>query len=193
MKSNIVEEIRKFVEERKFVEDKCKKPTSKYGYLPYKEHFIPMHNYSVNLAKKLNADLEVVKLSAWLHDIGSIIDGRENHHITGAEIAEEKLKELNYPLEKIEKVKKCILNHRSSKNHRRESIEEQIIAEADAINAFDRIDGLFESALVWEKKDRYEAKKSIINKLNNKWNQLSLPKSKKIVKPKYEAIMLLLN
>ena len=187
MKRDIVEEI------RKFVEDECKKPTSKYGYLPYKEHFIPMHNYSVKLAKKLNVDLEIVELSAWLHDISSIIDGRENNHLTGAEIAEKKLRKLGYPLEKIKKVKKCILNHRGSKDHHRESIEEQIIAEADAINAFDRIDGLFEAAFVWEKLDRYEAKKSIINKLNNKWNQISLPESKEIVKPKYEAVMLLLN
>ena len=53
-----------------------------------------------------------------------------NH--TGAKVAEEKLKELGYPIEKIELVRKCILNHRGSQQNFRDSIEEQILAEADA-------------------------------------------------------------
>jgi uncharacterized protein len=107
------------------VEEECKKPTSKYGYEPYPCHFVPMVKYAKKLAKRLKADEEVVEIAAWLHDVGSIIYGRDNHHITGAKIAEEKLKELGYPPEKkIELVKKCILNHRGSKQNKRETIEE---------------------------------------------------------------------
>ncbi|MCK4919385.1 MAG: hypothetical protein KAS01_03275, partial [Candidatus Pacebacteria bacterium] len=73
---NIVEQV------RQFVEDECKKPTSKYGSEPYLFHFVPVHKYAKVLAEKLGVDSEIVELSAWLHDIGSIIDGRENHHIT---------------------------------------------------------------------------------------------------------------
>jgi uncharacterized protein len=183
---DIVEEIKKFVEEE------CKKPTSKYGHEPFEFHFIPMVNYAKLLAKELNADLEVVEIAGWLHDIGSIIYGRENHHITGAEIAEKKLSELNYPAEKIKLVKKCILNHRGSREDIRETIEEQIIADADAMSNFDNISGIFKAAFVFENQTQGEAKKSTLKKLKNKWNQLS-DRSKELVRTKYDAVIILFS
>ena len=132
-------------------------------------------------------------IAAWLHDIGSIIYGREEHHITGAKIAEEKLNELKYPSQKIELIKKCILNHRGSKQNERNSIEEQIIAEADVLSNFDNIAGIFKAAFVYENKTQDEAKYSVKQKLERKWKQLHFESSKKIIKPKYEAVMLLLN
>lgn len=181
---NIVEEI------KRFVEGECRK--NLLGNEILINHFIPVVNYSKKLAGKKEVDLEIVEIAAWLHDIGSIIYGRENHHITGAEIAERKLRELNYPEEKIEKIKKCILNHRGSVNNFRESVEEQIIAEADCLDTFDRIEGLFEAAFVFEKKSRQESKESVKQKLQNKWNQLS-SESRKLIKSKYDAAMLLLK
>ncbi len=186
MKLNIVEAVRKFVEEE------CKKPTSKYGYEIYTAHFVPMARYSLILAEKLNADKEIIELAAWLHDIGSIFYGRENHHITGAEIAEKKLFELGYSKEKITKVKKCILNHRGSVNSKRESAEEQIIADADGLTMFDRIEGIFMAAFVCEKLSQSEARTSVKQKLINSYNKLS-EEAKEIIRPKYEAAMLLLN
>ena len=183
----IVEEV------RKFVEGECRKPTNVQGYGPYKFHFVPMRNYAVKLAKQKNADIEVVEIAAWLHDIGSIIYGRENHHITGAEIAEEKLSVINYPKEKIEKVKRCILNHRGSIDNSKESVEEQIIAEADAIACFDDVLGIFQAAYCWEgHTSRDSATKSVKEKLVRKYSQLSI-EGKELVKPKYDAAMLLLN
>ncbi len=187
MKVDIVEEIRKFVEEE------SKKPSAKYGCEPYKYHFIPVGDRAVILAKRYNADIEIVHLSALLHDIGSVVYGRENHHITGAQIAQEKLRELGYPEEKIRKVKYCILNHRGSVNNHRVSLEEQIISDADAISSFDNIPGLFKAAFVYEGLTQGEAKISVREKLQRKWNQLCLEESRNIIKPKYEAVMLLLN
>ena len=184
MKENIVEEIRKFVEEE------CKKPSSKYGYEHYEFHFVLVHKYAKQLAEELNADVEIVELSAWLHDIGSIICGRKNHHITGVKIAEEKLNELNYPKEKIENVKHCILSHRGSQNIKRESVEAQILGDADAMTHFDTIEGIFRAAFSFENQNQSEGKKSTWNKLNNSWNKLS-DSAKEIIKPKYEAAKLL--
>ena len=78
-----------------------------------------MVNYAEKLADELGGDKEVILIAAWLHDIGSIIYGREDHHITSAKVAEDKLKELQYPAEKIELIKKCILNHRGSQQNGR--------------------------------------------------------------------------
>ena len=179
---------------RNFVEKECKKPASKYGYDPFPFHFIPVANYAEKLADELGGDKEVILISAWLHDIGSIIHGRKNHHITGTKIAEEKLKEFNYPAEKIEKVKKCIFNHRSSQQNKRNSIEEQIVAEADALACFDDIAGIFQAAFCWEgHKSRLSAIISVKQKLERKWKQLHFDNSKKIIKPKYKAAMLLLR
>lgn len=100
-----------FIEEvRLFIEQECKKSTSTYGYELYLGHLIPTTKYAKILAEKLGADVEVVELAAWLHDIGSIIYGRENHHITGSKIAENKLRELGYPEDKIKEVVHCIFS-----------------------------------------------------------------------------------
>lgn len=184
--SNIIQEV------KEFVENECKKSTSKYGYGPFVNHFVPMRDYAVMLAEKLNADKEIVEIAAWLHDIGSIIRGRQNHHATGAEIAEKKLKELKYPEDKIDKVKKCILNHRGSVQAFRESTEEKIIADADAMSAYDNLPGMFMAAYIYENKEQEEAKISVRNKLANSYAKL-LPESQKIMKQKYEAAMLLLK
>ena len=184
---DIVQEI------KNFVEDECKKPESKYGYEPFLFHFIPMIENVKKLTNELGGDKEIILLAAWLHDIGSMVYGRDNHHITGAKIAEEKLKELNYPLEKIELVKKCIINHRGSQQNNRNSIEEQIIAEADVMCNFDNIAGLFKAALVYENKNQQEARDSIREKLTRKWSQLHFENSKRILKPKFDAAMLLLQ
>lgn len=184
---DIIEEIKRFVEEE------SRKPTSKYGYEPFEYHFIPVVNYAGKLADEMGGDKEVVLIAAWLHDIGTIIYGREDHHITGAEIAEKKLKELNYPIEKIELIKKCILNHRGSKHFNQESIEEQIVAEADVLSAFENISGIFKAAFVYENQDQGQAKKSTMEKFENKWNQLHFESSKNIVRPKYEAAKILLK
>jgi uncharacterized protein len=184
--SEIIEKIKNFVEEE------CKKPTSKYGYEPFESHFISVVDYAKKLAHNKNIDLELIELAGWLHDIGSIIFGRENHHLTGSEIAETKLKELNYPSEKIEIIKKCILNHRGPIGNPINSIEEQIIIEADSLSAFDNISGIFKAALVYENKSQLEAKHSVLDKLNRKWNQLS-DEGKNLVKEKHKAAIILLG
>lgn len=178
---------------KNFVEKECKKPSSKYGYEPFPFHFVPVAKRAEKLANKFGGDKEVIIIAAWLHDIGSIIYGRKNHHITSAKIAEKELKKLGYPAKKIELVKKCILNHRGSQQNSRESIEEQILAEADVMNTFENIAGVFKAAVVYENLDQGQAKVSVRKKLKNKWKQLHFASSKKMLKPKYDAAMLLLK
>lgn len=186
-KVNIVDEVKKFVEEE------CKKPGSKYKHDFYLFHLTPMYNYARKLSEEKKADTKVVELAALLHDIGAIVYGRENHHISGAEIAENKLRELGCSEEQIGQVKKCIINHRGAVNLEKKSIEEQIIADADAIATFDNIPGIFKAAFVYENQSQIQAKESTRQKLENCWKKLSLEESRKLIKPKYEAAMLLLS
>ncbi len=178
---------------RLFVEDECRKPTSKYGFEPYDSHFVPMVKYAKKLAVEMDADVEIVEIAGWLHDIGSIVVGREDHHVTGAEIARKKLGEFGYPEDRIALIADCILHHRGSQNMEPGTLEEQIIIEADSISCFDSVVGLFRAALVNEKKSEEEARISVLNKMTNKWNQLRFEKSKELIRPKYEAMRLLLE
>ncbi len=184
---NIVDTIKNFVEQE------SRKPESKYGYEPFEYHFRPMVGYALALADELGGDKEIIELAAWLHDIGSIMFGREDHHLTGARVAEEKLKELDYPPEKIELVKNCILHHRGSQKIPGNTVEEKIVADADALSSFDNIGGLFKAAFIYEKLDQKEAMRTVREKLENKWNQLSFPAAKEMVHPKYEAMKILLS
>ncbi len=184
---DIVEQVRSYVEEE------CRNPLNEQGYEPYSFHFVPTVKYAEKLADELGGDKEVISIATWLHDIGSIVEGRENHHVSGSKIAAVKLRELNYPEEKINKVVKCILNHRGSQQSNRKTIEEKIVAEADTLSNFDNISGIFKMAFVYESLGQEEAKLSVKKKLENKYKQLHFEESKKIIKPKYDAVILLLG
>lgn len=123
----------------------------KYNY--WDEHIKYVVQEALVLAEKYNADIEVVELAAMLHDIALIakIGTRKDHHTTGAEMAETLLSKYNYPRNKIDKVKKSVLNHRSSKNAT--DIEDICVADADILAHFDNIPMLFNVILnnVWNK------------------------------------------
>ncbi|MDO8662920.1 MAG: HD domain-containing protein [Candidatus Omnitrophota bacterium] len=184
---NIVNQI------KNYVEAECRKSTSKYGAEPFEFHFSSVVKYAEKLADELGGDKEIIILASWLHDIGSIVEGRKDHHISGARIAEEKLTELKYPAEKIKLVKNCILHHRGSTKLERETLEEQIVAEADVMSNFDNLAGIFKAAYIYEGLNQGEAKKAVRKKLENKYKQLHFAKSIEIIKPKYDAAMLLLK
>ena len=82
-----------------------------------------------------------------LHDaaLAVRVGERKEHHINGAEIAEAMLIKYNYPRERIDRVKQCVLNHRSSKNGT--TVEEICVADADILAHFDNIPMLFNSML----------------------------------------------
>jgi len=178
MKENIVEKVRQFTEEEFNKPEACFKEA-------FGDHFLIVVTYSKELAKKLGADMEIVEIAGWLHDLGSIRGSPEKHHIVSAEIAEELLSSLDYDRDKIDQVKHCILSHRGSQNIPRESVEAQILADADAMSHFDDIDGLLKRLFKGNKE-------GVIKKLKRSYDKLS-PASKELIKPKYEAAMLFLG
>ena len=136
---DIVDQIEKEV--RAYIDEYKNNSEIKYDF--WKEHIKFVYNESVILAKKYNANQEIVKLGALLHDIALIkkVGTKADHHINGKIIAEEILKKYSYQEEKMERVLKCVYNHRNSKNAT--SIEELCVADADIIAHFDNIPMLF--------------------------------------------------
>jgi uncharacterized protein len=146
----------------------------------------------LKLAEIYNADKEVVEIACWLHDIArakGLTPGEDNnHHISGTKKAEEILLNLNYPKDKIKKITQCILAHRGAKNeYPPQTIEEKIVANADAMAHFDSFLNLF-SEFVGP--DNFEEGLSLIkNKLERDWNKkLTLPEAKKLEKNNYKII-----
>ncbi len=190
MKRYTYKEIVKNVEN--IVKKECKKPTNIFGYAFFVYHIMPVVKYAKLLAKRFEADKEILELAALLHDIGVIQGDKPNHHISGAKEAEKILKKFNYPKEKIEQIKHCIFAHRSSKSIPRKTIEAKCLASADAMAHFDEIPSLFESAFVRFKMNPEEGQEWILAKLERDWKKL-IPEARKLVRNKYNAVKLLLK
>ena len=182
---NTIEKVREYVKEE------SEKDTNIFTDAYY-THIIPMVAYSKRLARKIGADEEIVEIAAWLHDIGSLRGDYKNHHISGAKYAEEFLKKLGYPKDKIEKIKYCILNHRGSVNGYRETPEAKCIASADSMSHFNDIASLLNLALVIRKLSVGDARTFVRDKLQRSWEKM-IPEAKEMVQERYEAAMLLLN
>jgi uncharacterized protein len=146
------------------------------------------------MAKKIGANEEIVEIAALLHDYASVKDYKlyEDHHLHGAELAEQILKKFNYPEDKIEQVKHCILCHRGSKVTQKLTKEDLCVADADSMAHFDSISSLFYLAFFSHKMNIEEANIWLKEKLERSWKKLS-PEAKEIIKDKYLASKTLLG
>ena len=127
------------------VKEACYAPSNKFTYTAWHYHILPVVRHSLELGKKLNADLEVLELAALLHDYSGILDYDfyPKHHVIGAKMAGEMLEKTGFPVEKIEMVKSAILHHRGSVKSKRLSKEEKIIASADAMSHITELADMF--------------------------------------------------
>jgi uncharacterized protein len=178
----------------KLIEGACRGKSNFFGYGAWSHHILLVIKYAKLMAEKLGADKEIVEIAALLHDYASVKDYSlyKDHHIHGAKLAEEILSKYNYPKDKTEIVKKCILSHRGSRVEKKLSKEAVCIADADSMAHFDSIPSLFHLAFFSHKMDISQATIWVSQKLERSWNKLS-PKAKVIMKNKYEASKLLFN
>lgn len=87
-----------------------------------------------------HADREVLLAAAWLHDIArrredTDPDGKIDHAALGAEMAVPILEGLGYGAEFIARVQHCISTHRFRTCRRPQTIEAQILSDADKLDA----------------------------------------------------------
>ena len=97
-------------------------------------HLKPVIDCSKELAKKYNANMEVVWLSAILHDLARL-DDLEPHDEISSERAYNMLLEEGFSKEIAEEVKNTILTHRCKK-YKPQTLEQKVLATADAISHF---------------------------------------------------------
>ena len=187
--SQIVEKMRREIMERSARFEEQTKGT-KDEYNIYREHIQYVYKYVVLLSKDKNVDKEVLELSALLHDI-SMTDmtlDRSRHNEFGADIAEQLLRENDYPEDKVQLVKKCILNHSKRRSDYRTTEEEQILVDADGLSHFDAIEKLYSLPSMVMGLSEEDSVYFVQDKLTGDYNELS-DDLKYLVKDKYDMVM----
>ncbi len=187
--SQIVEKMRREIMERS---DRFEEQTkgTKDEYNIYREHIQYVYKYVVLLSKDKNVDKEVLELSALLHDI-SMTDmtlDRSRHNEFGVDIAEQLLRENDYPEDKVQLVKKCILNHSKRRSDYRTTEEERILVDADGLSHFDAINKLYSLPSLVMGLSEEDAVHFVQDKLTGDYNELS-DDLKYLVKDKYDMVM----
>ena len=170
------------------VKRRCELPSNVYGMGAWDHHIKKVYEIAKLYALDYDADKEIVSLAALLHDIASVTDSSftKNHHIIGSYIAEDLLLYEDYPIERIELIKKCILNHRGSVLKEKNSPEEICLADADAMAHFYSIPSLL--YMVYKEKGLSidEGSKFVLDKLERSYNKMS-DKGKGLVLKQYNS------
>lgn len=105
------------------------------------DHVMRVYNLCMILAMyEENVDLDVLIPAALLHDIARVEEiedktGKTDHAVLGSELTGDILKNMEYDMEKIEKIKHCILTHRYRTGNEPSIIEAKILFDADKLDA----------------------------------------------------------
>jgi uncharacterized protein len=106
-------------------------------------HTERVYNLAVRIGKKEKADIGVVKLSAYLHDIGRKEEmeskGKICHAERGVELAEKILSSYDLDKEIVENIKHCVLSHRYRNNYIPSTIEAKVLFDADKLDSIGAI------------------------------------------------------
>jgi len=127
--NKIINEIRN--EAKKFF-------VSTYGCHDW-SHVERVYNLTLRIAKKEKADVGIIKLAAYLHDIGRREEmqskGKVDHAEKGVELAKEILVKHDLDQKTKENILHCILSHRYRNNYKPMTIEAKILFDADKLDS----------------------------------------------------------
>ena len=99
-------------------------------------HVLRVYRLCELIGEQENADLEILRAAALLHDVDGDVDIREDHHLAAARFAEKVLLKEGWGKDRIEKVTHCIRAHRFRDNlEQPQSLEAKVLFDADKIDA----------------------------------------------------------
>lgn len=109
-------------------------------------HIDRVESVCIKIHEHEGGDIKVLRLAALLHDVGIVREHNEggDHAEYSAEIAREFLSRAGADNDLVDHVTSCIITHRFSRGLKAESIEAQILQDADRIDALGAI-GIFRS------------------------------------------------
>lgn len=106
------------------------------------EHVLRVYRMAERLAAAEGADLEIIRAAALLHDAEGAAPGgesRADHHHASAEFAAQVLASEGWSLERIAAVQHCIRAHRYRGTEAPQTLEAQIIFDADKLDVLGAI------------------------------------------------------
>lgn len=99
-------------------------------------HVLRVYRLCELIGTEENADLDIVRAAALLHDVDGDVDIREEHHLAAASFAEKTLVKEGWEKERIEEVIHCIRAHRFRDNlEEPQTLEAKVLFDADKIDA----------------------------------------------------------
>lgn len=138
-------------------------------------------------------DEELVHLAAALHDSGSPIDWRENHHFPWQIVANYILNRLWIPEDRITAVEYAIFHHRGSLRANRKTILSKIVADADTLDNPMCISWVFKEYFCNQKLSLEATIKAIYDKYIGKQEQLHFDFNQTIMETKMNALKFLMD
>lgn len=125
------------------IKDKAKKMTIDANGSHDWDHTRRVHKLCMKIGKVEGADLNVLSIAAYLHDLGRSFQdnskGEICHAEKGAEIAAEILEELDLPEKQKENIIHSVKAHRFRGNNKPETLEAKVLFDADKIDSIGAI------------------------------------------------------
>jgi uncharacterized protein len=177
-----------------YVSNECKSSRNALGPGFLSEHLSVVAEYGRMLAGTLAADLEIVELAAWLHDIAAIRDigALPRHPGLGGEIARTLLQENRYPSERVERVSRCILSHSVPVQIGGGAPEDVCLSNADAMSLIARPAYWFYFLFRVRQLGFEEGKAWMLRRVESNWAALIQP-ARDIIQEEYRRTKALLE
>lgn len=103
------------------------------------DHSQRVYNLCMHIGQAEGADLEVLEIAAYLHDVGRPHEDASRggicHAEKGAEIAKDLLAAYAMPAERKANIIHCIRTHRFRGNHHPQTLEAKVLFDADKLDA----------------------------------------------------------
>lgn len=157
----------------------------------YSVHLLEVEKQAKILARRHKANLEIVLLGVWLHDLQRIRGIKGDYQKIGSQEAGKVMKEYDYSREEIEQVKEMILSHSCGKNMPK-SLESKILATADAMSHY--YNDFYFRVAVSGTRNINEYKKFVLEKLDRNYNKkVFSPEAKRKIKPRHDLYKKVFN
>lgn len=147
------------------------------------DHMRRVWDACLHLGNLLKADLEILVVAAYLHDLGTFQKVSHRHGPLSAKLAEPVLEEMQFPVEKRAKILHAIRVHDTTFSVKdRNTLESQILYDADKSESFGVI-GVLRYILILYPQQPIDF---ILKNLKKRWNGLCLPETRIFKKSDYE-------
>lgn len=186
--------LEKYEDVIEFVREHLKETAGKWphNYHPWvlpehrMEHTLLVLKHSLLLAVNRKVNLDVVALSAILHDVAFYSPERKEHAAEGAKIAEKYLNEHDYPSDIVEQVAHAIKVHAGPLVFSPRSMEAKMLQDADTIDKVGAL-AITKFLLHYGSENKMpgqaleELKKDMPKRLRWYYRTMNTPKGKRIV------------